>query len=120
MYEETHTTNTDANGFVIVNIGEGTTSDNFRDIEWENETFSLNVQVNTGSGFVDLGTSKFKHVPYSYYSKKAGIAENVSGLEARNEGNGIGWRLIWLCQNLMILWHVREHQAEHLYCKKSN
>ena len=33
---------------------------------------------------------------------------------------GIGWRLIGLCQNLMILWHVREHQAEHLYCKKLN
>ncbi len=88
VYQEIHTTSTDTNGFTLVNIGEGATSDNFNDIQWTNDSHFLNVQVDAGSGLVDLGTSEFKAVPY------AKVAENVSGLEAIDEGNGIGWRLI--------------------------
>ena len=88
VYQESHATNTDANGFVIANIGEGTTSDVFTDIAWGNDAHFLNVQVNTGSGLIDLGTTQFMAVPYAI------VAENVSGLEAIDEGNGLGWRLI--------------------------
>lgn len=88
VYQESHTINTDANGFVVVNIGEGTTSDLFTDINWSNDEHFLNVQVNTRSGLIDVGTTAFKTVPY------AKVAENVTGLEALDEGNGIGWRLV--------------------------
>lgn len=94
VYQETHTTNTDSNGFIIVNIGNGTSSDDFNVIDWSTETHFLNVQINTATGLVDLGTTQFMHVPYSNYAKKSSVADNVSGLETIDEGNGIGWRLI--------------------------
>jgi len=85
VYAESHTPTTDANGIVIANIGEGTTiSGDFSNIAWGIDQHYLNVQVDIGSGLTDMGTTEFKAVPY---------ALNVSGLEAIDEGNGIGWRL---------------------------
>lgn len=92
VYEETHTPTTDSNGIIIVNIGEGNIiSGIFNDINWGDDTHFLNVKINTGGGFVDLGTTQFSAVPYAFHAKKAA---NVNGLEAIDEGNGIGWRLI--------------------------
>lgn len=88
VYQESHTINTDANGMVIVNISEGTTSDVFADIDWVVDEHFLNVQVNTGSGLTDLGTTQFMAVPYAL------SAANVTGLETLDEGNGNGRRLI--------------------------
>ncbi|GHC63043.1 tail fiber domain-containing protein [Ulvibacter litoralis] len=93
VYQESHTTNTDANGMVILTIGEGTTSDVFTNIEWETDEHWLNVQIDTGAGLTDLGTTQFMAVPYALH------ATNVSGLEAMNEGSGIGWRLLSRNQN---------------------
>ncbi len=95
VYTETHSPTTDANGIIIVNIGEGTaTSGGFNTINWAEENHSLNVQVDTGAGLVDLGTTQFMSVPYAKHAESATNASNVSGLEALDEGNGIGWRLI--------------------------
>tara|TARA_R110002124_G_scaffold227889_2_gene393297 strand:+ start:52859 stop:54811 length:1953 start_codon:yes stop_codon:yes gene_type:complete len=91
VYQESHTTNTDGNGLLIVNIGEGTTANVFENIEWGIDEHFLNVQVNTGSGLVDMGTTAFKTVPYAINAEKA---NNVNGLEAVDEGNGIGHRVI--------------------------
>lgn len=88
-YHESHDLNTDQNGFVVTNIGEGIPfSGTFNDINWNADRHFINVQINTGSGSVDLGTTEFQSVPY------AKVAENVSGLEAIDEGNGFGWRLV--------------------------
>ena len=88
VYQETHTPMTNDNGLIVINIGEGTTSDIFAGIDWSADDHFLNVQINTGSGLTDLGTTKFMHVPYAL------SAANVKGLQAIDEGNGIGWRLI--------------------------
>ena len=88
VYQESHTTITDANGILIVNIGEGTTTDVFTDISWGDDEHWLNVQVDTGAGLVDMGTTQFMAVPYALH------ASNVTGLEALDEGNGIGYRLL--------------------------
>lgn len=75
IFIETHSSSTDANGIVIVNIGEGTaTFGNFNNINWEEENHSLNVQVDTGSGYVDMGTTQFMIVPYALHAK---TSENV-------------------------------------------
>ncbi len=87
VYQETHPATTDANGLVILNIGTGNTSDVYSDIDWKTYDHTLNVQVDIGSGSVDMGTTSFNMVPYAH------AAGNVSGLEALDEGNGIGWRL---------------------------
>ena len=98
VYQESHTVNTDANGIVIVNIGQGTTSDVFTNINWGNDQHFLNVQVNTGSGLVDMGTTEFMAVPYA---KQADTATNAANTTSANNGltidgntaidNGAGW-----------------------------
>ncbi|MFD2822252.1 tail fiber domain-containing protein [Lacinutrix iliipiscaria] len=87
VYTETHTPTTNANGLIILNIGEGTTPDDFSEIHWDSDAHFLNVQMDTGAGLVDLGTTQFMTVPYAL------SAGNVSGLEAIDEGNGVGWRI---------------------------
>ena len=91
VYQETHNPTTDSNGLITVNIGEGTTTDAFANINWGDDEHFLNVQIDTGNGLTDMGTTQFMAVPYSLQSVKA---SNVTGLEALDEGNGIGWRLI--------------------------
>jgi len=71
VYQESHTPTTDNNGVIVVNIGEGTPlSGTFENIDWANDLHFLNVQVNTGSGLVDLGTTEFKDVPYAIAASK--------------------------------------------------
>lgn len=95
VYTETHSPTTDNNGIIIVNIGEGIIINGiFNDINWREDDHFLNVQIDTGNGLVDLGTTQFMNVPYAKHAETANIANNVNGLEAINEGNGIGWRLI--------------------------
>ena len=89
VYREAHATTTNDNGLIIVNIGEGTIGFGlFEDIDWGTSDHSLNVRINTGSGLVNLGTTPFGTVPYAI------SAANVTGLEAIDEGNGIGYRLV--------------------------
>ncbi len=89
VYSENHTPTTNSFGVMAISIGEGTIiSGDFPSIDWGSDDHFLNVQIDTGSGLVDLGTTEFKAVPYAL------SAANVSGLETLDEGNGIGWRLI--------------------------
>ncbi|GGG03983.1 hypothetical protein GCM10011344_00410 [Dokdonia pacifica] len=91
VYSESHTPTTDANGLVILNIGEGTVlSGDYTMIDWATTDHFLNVQINTGGGLVDMGTTQFLSVPYALHAQ---TAQNVTGLEELDEGNGIGWRL---------------------------
>ncbi len=70
VYEETHTVTTDANGIIILNIGEGAVeSGSFSGINWNNEQF-LKVEINTGNGYTDFGTTEFKYVPKAINSDK--------------------------------------------------
>lgn len=100
VYSESHNPTTDGNGLIILNIGEGTPiSGSFATIDWGSDTHFLNVRVNTGDGFVDLGTTEFKSVPYAISSTKAVAMElndltNVSENPLNGEVlkyNGSGW-----------------------------
>jgi len=73
VYQETQSATTDTNGIVSVNIGEGTVqSGNFNNIDWENNTYSLKVEIDTGNGYQDYGTTELKFVPYAKYAEVAG------------------------------------------------
>ena len=88
VYAEDHNPTTNANGLIILNIGAGVVfSGDYSTIDWGGDNHFLNVQINTGSGLIDMGTTQFSAVPYAL------SAANVTGLEALDEGNGIGWRL---------------------------
>lgn len=87
VYKETHPVTTDNNGLIMLKIGTGNTTDVYSDVDWKTLDHTLNVQVDTGSGLVDMGTTQLMSVPYAH------VAGNVSGLETLDEGNGVGYRL---------------------------
>ena len=93
VYQETHTTSSDNNGLIAVNIGTGSSSDDFTAINWGSDDHFLNVQIDIGSGLEPMGTTQFLAVPYAKQAENALEAANVTGLEAIDHGNGNGWRL---------------------------
>lgn len=88
-YQETHSTTTDANGIIILNIGEGATvSGIFNDIDWSNSQF-LKVEIDTGSGYVNFGTTAFKTVPYAKYAENGGANRLNDLSDAKYDGSSI-------------------------------
>jgi hypothetical protein len=90
VYEETHAPTTDANGIVILNIGEGApVTGDFFAIDWSSNNHFLKVQIDTGGGLQDMGTTAFKTVPYAMHATTAttlpgGIDQGyIAALEAR-------------------------------------
>ncbi|MEM5564284.1 tail fiber domain-containing protein [Psychroserpens sp. AS72] len=99
-YEEIHTPTTDENGFITINIGEGTSSEEFPEFIWRAyDDHFLNVLIDTGGGFIDMGTTQFKQVPLAMYASRSGYASvalevsNLKGLDRIIGDNGSGWRL---------------------------
>ncbi|MBU2930137.1 tail fiber domain-containing protein [Winogradskyella psychrotolerans] len=83
IYKETQSPTTDANGIVIVSIGEGTpfggvTSFSSVSSDFGNNDYFLKVEIdiNGGNSFVDMGSSRFNAVPYAKYAERAGNAVN--------------------------------------------
>jgi hypothetical protein len=65
---------TDPFGLFVLKIGNGVPiSGDYSLINWSESTF-LNIQVNDGNGWVDLGTLQFVSVPYALFSSKADSA----------------------------------------------
>lgn len=74
-YSETHAVNTNSFGMVNIELGNGTPSTGqFGGINWAAYNHFLKVEVNTGSGYVHMGTSPMNYVPYAHY---AAIAEQA-------------------------------------------
>ncbi len=72
LYQETQTTVTDASGIIVLVVGEGNVvSGDFSTVDWSHEKF-LKVEINTGNGYEDFGTTAMKYVPYAKYADKAG------------------------------------------------
>ncbi len=71
IYSETFTPTTNQYGLINLNIGEGTTSDVFSDINWINGPYFIKLEVDvTGStNYADLGTSQLKSVPFALLAK---------------------------------------------------
>ncbi len=85
VYSEEQTATTNGFGLVNLQIGQGTVqSGTFSAINWSSDAYFLNIKLDLGSGFVDLGTQQFISVPYALYAKSAG-----SGGTTYTAGNGI-------------------------------
>jgi hypothetical protein len=71
-YQETHTHTTNAQGLMATLMGQGTAVQNtFSAINWSNTTKFLQVEVDLGNGYVDLGTQQLMSVPYAMYAANA-------------------------------------------------
>lgn len=89
VYQETHSPTTDANGIVILNIGEGAPiSGTFNAIDWSADDHYLNVQINTGGGLTDMGTTQFMAVPYAIHAKTAESVNSVTTYSVGDYAHG--------------------------------
>jgi len=78
VYKEQHSPTTDANGLIILNIGNGTLlSGDFNTIDWASTPHFLNTKIDTGNGLTDMGTTEFMAVPYAKHATTATIALNA-------------------------------------------
>ena len=72
VFSETHYTPTDDLGQVNIVIGQGTaTVGNFSTINWGNGNYYLGIELNTGNGYVAMGTTQLLSVPYALHAKTA-------------------------------------------------
>lgn len=84
VYQETHTSSTNDYGLFDLLIGQGNVNTGtFSTIDWGQNSYFLKVEVDDGSGYIDLGTTQFVAVPYALYAKESGNATSY------NAGTGI-------------------------------
>jgi hypothetical protein len=87
VYSESQTVTTDDLGQVSLVIGKGTaTTGTFATIDWSTGTYYLGIELNTGNGFVGMGTTQLLSVPYALFAKSAGtsVAPNLANVLAKN------------------------------------
>lgn len=79
IYSETHDVPTDDLGQVNLTIGKGTaTTGIFSAINWGAGNYYLGVELNSGSGYVAMGTSQLLSVPYALYANSSGSTQTHS------------------------------------------
>ena len=80
VFSETHMVPTDDLGQVNLVIGTGTaTIGTFSTINWASGSHYLGIELNTGSGYVAMGTTQLLSVPYALYANSAGASTNDNG-----------------------------------------
>ncbi|MFC2104731.1 tail fiber domain-containing protein [Bacteroidota bacterium] len=69
IFTETHSVTSSDNGLVNLLIGNGTVSlGNFSTINWSASPKFVKLEINVGSGLVDMGTFQLFSVPYALYA----------------------------------------------------
>lgn len=98
VYSETHTTTTNANGLLSVNIGAGTPANGtFSNINWGNDKYFIKTEIDPDGGtkYSITSTTQLISVPYALYAKTAESSNAPWNLTGNNiffnSGNvGIG------------------------------
>jgi hypothetical protein len=97
VYTETQTATTNINGLVSLEIGSGTSSDDFSAIDWSAGPFFIKTATDAsgGSNYSIIGTSQLMSVPYALYAKTSGSstpgpqgAPGAAGTAGTNGTNG--------------------------------
>ena len=91
VFSETHYVPTDDLGQVNLVIGTGTpTTGTFSSINWGSGSYFLGIELNTGTGYVAMGTTQLLSVPYALYANSSGNAQasipNLADVLAVNNG----------------------------------
>ena len=78
VYTETHNPTTNTNGLVTLEIGNGTSSGDFSDINWAEGKYFIKTETDPAGGtdYTITGTSQLLSVPYALH---AGTADSLSG-----------------------------------------
>ena len=94
VYTETFSITTNAYGLVNLEIGTGTTTDDFTSIDWSNGPYFMETAVDFlgGMTWVVMGTSQLMSVPYALYAKTSGSSipgpQGPAGNDGINGTNG--------------------------------
>ncbi len=74
VYSETFSPTTSENGLVSLQIGTGTTNDDFNAVNWANGPFFMETALDLagGSNYEVMGTSQLMSVPFALYANEAG------------------------------------------------
>ena len=73
VFTEIHYVPTDDLGQVNLIIGQGTaTTGTFSELDWSLGSYYLGIELNTGSGYVAMGTTQLLSVPYALYAENSG------------------------------------------------
>ena len=80
VYSENQTANTDDLGHINLVVGQGTaTTGTFAGINWASGSYFLGIELNTGTGYVAMGTTQLLSVPYALYANTSGSTSNGNG-----------------------------------------
>ena len=73
VYTETFSVTTNQYGLINLEIGTGTTTDDFSAIDWGNGTYFVEngIDVSGGTSYTVMGTSQLLSVPYALHAKQA-------------------------------------------------
>lgn len=76
VYTETQTTTSNSNGLVSLQIGSGTTTDDFSTIDWSGNSYFIKIETDLsgGTSYTLTSTSQLLSVPFALSAK---TAENV-------------------------------------------
>ena len=90
VYTETHSVDTNMNGLVSLEIGNGSSSDDFSTIDWSAGPYFIKTETDPtgGSSYTISGTSQLMSVPYAMYAKSSG--SSIPG-PAGFDGNSSSW-----------------------------
>ncbi len=101
VYVETQEPSTNANGLVSIEIGTGTTNDDFSAINWANGSYFIKTETDPagGTSYTITNTSQLLSVPYALHAK---TAETISGTitetqnleDVLNNNNSAGYKNI--------------------------
>ena len=82
VYTETFAPTTNAYGLVNLEIGTGTTLDDFTNIDWANGSYFIETAIDAtgGSNYSIMGTSQLMSVPYALYAKTSGNGVGPAGV----------------------------------------
>lgn len=80
VYAETHTPTTNEFGLVNLIIGQGLVNVGlFENITWGTDVHFLQVEIDPGGGFVDMGTQQLMSVPYALSAQDATNSWSMNG-----------------------------------------
>jgi hypothetical protein len=91
VYSENQIATTDDLGHINLVVGQGTpTTGTFAGINWASGSYFLGIELNTGTGYVAMGTTQLLSVPYALYANSSGNSQattpNLASVLAVNNG----------------------------------
>jgi uncharacterized protein (TIGR02145 family) len=88
VYSENQTANTDDLGHIALVVGQGTANTGtFSTINWGSGSYYLGIELNTGTGYVAMGTTQLLSVPYALYANSSATSTTPNLTSVLNTGN---------------------------------